>query len=548
MIQKVIIRRFKRFREETFILPGHIVLAGPNNMGKTTILQAIAAWSLALQRWRQLNHFHRPGGSYPKAPIARQTFSAVPLRAFDLLWHDRQYSGAMEIEVQASEGWTIAMEIIADSTEQVYVRPKSDVSPDILKEVKLTTAFVPPMTGLGTAEPVYQTPKIEQLLGLGRPGEVLRNLLVEANRSGVFEELQVSMQEMFGCYIELPNDTGADILVEYSDRPGGPSFDIACAGSGFQQVLMLVTFLLTRPGSVLLIDEPDAHLHVMLQDQIYSRLRAAAAKTNSQLVIATHSEVIINSVEPSALCMLLDHPRPLETVAERRILTQSLRVLTEVEIFNAQMVKGVLYVEGPTDIRLLLIFARKLNHPMRSHFIQKIMLKKIVSDIRPGAPGIKAKEHYESLTLVRPDLPGLELVDGDARPEIQPTEITGRGLQRLRWKRYEIESYLFHPAALERLVERVVGGGEQSKKHREDLQKYLDATYSTAFAKEPLKDYAFLTNLKARTEILPPALSAAGLINFPESRYLEIAEIMKPEEIHHEVGEKFDLIQQAFGL
>ena len=40
MIRKVILRRFKRFADETFeSLPGHIVLAGPNNTGKTTVLQ-----------------------------------------------------------------------------------------------------------------------------------------------------------------------------------------------------------------------------------------------------------------------------------------------------------------------------------------------------------------------------------------------------------------------------------------------------------------------------------------------------------------------------
>ena len=42
MITKVVIRRFKRFDEVTFDIPGHIVLAGPNNTGKTTLLQAIA--------------------------------------------------------------------------------------------------------------------------------------------------------------------------------------------------------------------------------------------------------------------------------------------------------------------------------------------------------------------------------------------------------------------------------------------------------------------------------------------------------------------------
>ena len=104
MIERVTIRRFKRFNEVTFDLPGHIVLAGPNNTGKTTMLQAVAAWDLSLTRWKQLNDYQRHGGSYAKAPIARQAFSAVPLRAFDLLWNERRYSGSIEIEIQSKKG------------------------------------------------------------------------------------------------------------------------------------------------------------------------------------------------------------------------------------------------------------------------------------------------------------------------------------------------------------------------------------------------------------------------------------------------------------
>ena len=126
MIRTVRIRGFKRFGEVEFRLPGHVVLAGPNNTGKTTVLQAIASWSLALRRWRELNDFRlRRGLAYGKAPIARQAFSAVPLRSFDLLWTDRRYRGQIEIELRHDAGWSVTMEFTADSTEQIYVRPKA---------------------------------------------------------------------------------------------------------------------------------------------------------------------------------------------------------------------------------------------------------------------------------------------------------------------------------------------------------------------------------------------------------------------------------------
>ena len=143
MIRTIRIRGFKRFDEVELRLPGHVVLAGPSNTGKTTVLQAIASWSLALQRWRELNDFNRRRG-YTRAPIARQAFAAVPLRSFDLLWTDRRYQGQIEIELRHDTGWSVTMEFIADSTEQIYVRPAKDVPLDMLRELALPVVYVPP--------------------------------------------------------------------------------------------------------------------------------------------------------------------------------------------------------------------------------------------------------------------------------------------------------------------------------------------------------------------------------------------------------------------
>ena len=210
------------------------------------------------------------------------------------------------------------MEFIADSTEQIYVRPSARVPSETLRTLDLRVVFVPPMTGLGIDEPVFQPAKIEQLLGLGRPGEVVRNLLSEAhaNRSA-WNALQASIKKLFDYELLPPDASGAHIRAEYRTAASRRPLDVASAGSGFQQVLMLLVFLNTRENAVLLLDEPDAHLHVILQDAIYHELRTAAARQHSQLIVATHSEVIINTVEPRELCITLDEPRMIADTRER---------------------------------------------------------------------------------------------------------------------------------------------------------------------------------------------------------------------------------------
>ncbi len=550
MIRRVVIRRFKRFDEVVFDLPGHIVLAGPNNTGKTTMLQAVAAWNLALDRWKRLNDFNPRNHGYTKAPVTRQTFSAVPLRAFEFLWNERRYqtSAPIEIEIHHTAGWKVTMELIADSTEQIYVRPKSDVPAAMLREADLRTAFVPPMTGLSTDEPVYQRPKLDQLLGQGRPGEIIRNLLVEAHQSETaWRDLTASMQRLFGCEVLPPDASGADIIAEYQMGGSETKLDIASAGSGFQQVLMLLTFLNTRPGAVLLLDEPDAHLHVLLQDAIYSELRSVAARQQSQLIVATHSEVIINSVEPCELCVLFNQPRCVTDEGERTKLARSLGILTDTDIMLALGSPGVLYLEGHTDLNILREWARILDHPVKDALATRIFWRPTVWETRLGARGITAREHYDALKLVRDDLPGLVILDGDDNPNIQPTPLTGQGLQRVRWRRYEIESYLIHPTALARYVGKKIGDDAVGL-YLADLEKYFADNFPPAVVRDPLGDHAFLNSTKARADIIPPALAAAGLHGIPYTDYHEIAALMQPEEIHPEVKEKLDALQRAFNL
>ncbi len=146
MIRKVTIRRFKRFDEAEFEFRGHVVLADPNDCGKTSLLQALAACSLALSQWKTLNNYHRRGGGYAWKPITRQAFSAVPLRSFDLLWTKRKYRDPIDIAIVDDRERALRMEFKPDRTEQIYVRPKNDSKPAAVEAFNLRTAYIPSMS------------------------------------------------------------------------------------------------------------------------------------------------------------------------------------------------------------------------------------------------------------------------------------------------------------------------------------------------------------------------------------------------------------------
>lgn len=72
----------------------------------------------------------------------------------------------------------------------------------------------------------------------------------------------------------------------------GASLDLSSAGRGQQQILLLLTYVLANPGTTLLLDEPDAHLEVVRQRETYNLLSELARQHGSQIIAASHSEVV----------------------------------------------------------------------------------------------------------------------------------------------------------------------------------------------------------------------------------------------------------------
>src|SRR5579864_9462288 len=199
MITRVKVDFFKRFQRQEFELSEHIVLAGPNNSGKSTLLQAIAVWDLALQRWRE----RRGPESSSKAkqrtgvPLSRKDFTALPLREMNLLWTDTltalkrdelkegQQPGQPRMLTITLEGrsgdqsWELGFEFRYQSTELLYVKPTEhrDSLPYAAQEIGVV--HVPPFSGIGAEETRYDRPYQDLLIGQGKAGDVLRNLLYE---------------------------------------------------------------------------------------------------------------------------------------------------------------------------------------------------------------------------------------------------------------------------------------------------------------------------------------------------------------------------------
>ncbi len=562
MLTKVKLDCFKRFNNEVFELGDDIVLAGPNNSGKTTLLQAVATWFLALQRWLAEHAESSKARQRTGVPVSRNDFTAIPLREMNLLWYNRDTAFSEGEREGAKAGqpklvaislfgktpdrgdWSLTVTLRYTNKEQIYVKladeagnPVTDIPPQA-NEIKIV--HVPPFSGIGAEETGLQLGYQSRLVGQGKPGDILRNLLLEVYRmdqekkTGQWKALTDDVYELFHYRLKEPQYSEATdpfIRIEYSHGESKPTFDVASAGSGFHQVLTLLGFFYARPASVLLLDEPDAHLHVVLQRQVYDRLRRVARERCCQLLISTHSEIILEDTGPEQILSFYGQPHRLAIATDRDQVREALKRLSSLDILAAEDGQHVLYVEDDSDFKILKEFARIFNHPF-SHFAAS----PFVSPIH-GHDAREAKAHFFGLKAIRPGIKGVLLLDGDNR-DLPDQEIGTGNLELLRWNRYEIENYLLHPKALLRFV----AGSEPDLltfARRKAGEEFLRENFPPLAFKDPLADIDYLVSTPASKSILPSFLQRTEC-RLSKKDYFQIAAQMRPDEMHPEIIEKLD--------
>jgi predicted ATPase len=572
MLKKLLIKNFKSFTDVEIDLSQSVVFIGPNNSGKTTALQALALWDACCRHWLAKRDGDKKKDAAKAVTIGRKDLVYLQLPSSNAMWRDlRVREGYKEddkpktknilieiiVEGEDEQGvWQCGLEFEYVNEEYFYCRPlrtndaekpnRMLVPVDRVRNIKL--AFLPPMSGLLLEEPLLQPGRVEVLLGSGRSGEILRNLcyaLME-KQDGGWQSVVKAMKSLFGATLRDPVFVAQLGTLEISyQQQNGTDLPLNSAGLGQQQTLLLLAYMHLNPGSVILLDELDAHLEILRQRQTYHLITDIARRTNAQVICASHSEVVLNeAIERDTVVAFVGKPHLISDERGSQVL-KALRDYGFENYVQAEQTGWVLYLEGSTDLALLQAWARRLGHPAA------IALEKpFVHYLNTNVPS-DACRHFAAVKEANPQLLGVALFDRLEK------NIQGEmpRLVQMQWSRREIANYICSESVLIRYAkgadqpEDLISGVEGESRliaMQETLEKMDQAAKIVGM---PL----WSGDAKASEEVLPRIFtlyrSKINDIRIPSKKdYFTLVDYQMPGEIDQEVVEKLDLIAKQAAL
>lgn len=414
------IKNFKCFKDVTLHFnPEMNVLTGVNNAGKTTLLEALALWrecfmKLMVQTQRDERKTKTRRGDYRLGTsqpyyLSYQELRSVRSPSFEDIFfrgdakEKLMLTATLEEQGQAS---LVIPFVITGGRRNTYqiecTLPVFDHFNAFFRSFPepVQAVFSSPVAGILQQEEFCTHPKIKDRVIERLAAQVMRNRLHRLSVDlGRFEELKIKLAGVLSNGVEpiqfvlkgrITEDMICKVLIDFGN--GSMPRDLSLVGSGTLQIIeLLISLIETRSDlNLILLDEPDSHLHRRIQDRLYRTLlefnQGARAESGQhlQIFLTTHNESLIRAANPEYVFHLdgaveaeyknlLQHTprgvkRGLQPTGKEPVF-RSLGSESALEFITALESDQLFLVEGESDAYFLQALAKGVRLNQRKKFM-----------------------------------------------------------------------------------------------------------------------------------------------------------------------------------
>lgn len=317
-LSSIEIGNFKAIDKLILPLAEVTIMVGPNGSGKSSVLQAIhwaarAASYIPPQSQSEVVAFERLDYSPSSEPLKTAHKKELTTE------RSSEPTSVVLNHVETENGTVQAAQIRIWAARNrggisVQIDGGSAVTPFKQRE-EVITAYIPGLAGLSEKETILVQPLLRRQAAGGDAGSVLRNVLFNIASRQPGEDTNVEAMLRLRRLNELVGSVhpGVQIEVSFNDREdiniqavfdderlAGVKRPLEAAATGVLQVIQIFAYLVLFRPKLLLVDEPDAHLHPDKQERLIEALELAASEFDVQVILTTHSPHIVRAASPAA--------------------------------------------------------------------------------------------------------------------------------------------------------------------------------------------------------------------------------------------------------
>lgn len=403
--------------------PGLNILIGENDAGKTAVVDAIRhiLWTTSYEFVRLFEQdFHIQGHTRALSMFIEATLVdlAPEQEAAVLEWLSYEDDGSRSLILHLQARWIPPKENKRGRVDVTTRACRDGIGPEIgnaVRELVRATYLRPLRDVEAELKPARQS-RLSQILGAHKsiagqekndfdkadPAKIPENLVGlmaftqhYLGKHSVIKGVQDDINnnylskfafegDMLESRIQITPDLALQPILEKFELGLLPSNGIdaeerCVRGLGYNNALFMATELvLLREGdelALLLIEEPEAHLHPQLQERVQELLEQSAnkpldGKRPVQVVMTTHSPSLAAGADIGS--MTLVHRAQLHSLAHEKTKLQKndyefLRRFLDASKANLFFARGVAIVEGPAEALLLPAIAKACGMSFSKH-------------------------------------------------------------------------------------------------------------------------------------------------------------------------------------
>jgi energy-coupling factor transporter ATP-binding protein EcfA2 len=308
LISAVKIDSFKRIKQVEVALAEVTVLIGGNNCGKSSLLQGIHLAITTLQSARSaslsstkpsstlgIDQFLYKPSNQPTRLNHRTDMTSKTGPEFIFTYRDSPSADPKDFKLTMRRGKNANIAITFEHGNPFYERASDRSRP--------LSIFVPGLAGVALTEERRTDAIVSAGIAQGDANLYLRNVLLRLTlEPPKLDKFHSMINEVFpnlkiSCSFDERIHTHIEILVEID----GTKVPLELVGAGTLQAIQLVAYATMYEPALLILDEPDAHLHASNQRLLAATVLKIAEQGNAKIILATHSRHIFDALTRSSL-------------------------------------------------------------------------------------------------------------------------------------------------------------------------------------------------------------------------------------------------------